>query len=261
MEGIFGRASRIVAPPSLLGRGYSSRKSKSQDTHDRKPVEQALAAEGVHHGLEVNENNIASPKALDRDLDSGKASPHEEQGGEKKISEGRSAQAKETETHHPPARQMTHPFDDNSRGHAHDPLKDTLYLDIGAGMERESGSEMCISESPTGTEDSIYEMAYREEMDKILERRGRAATMFLNRRVEHKSELRKHESMIDHARSATISAFGGGKPEGSSGPSGGGLAGLIQKAKDAARREEGESKEKESSTWSKDAAKPQHGPS
>jgi len=261
MEGIFGRASRIVAPPSLLGRGYSSRKSKSQDTHDRKPVEQALAAEGVHHELEVNEDNVVSPQALIQDLSSGRAPPHEVQGSENKISEGRSAQAKETETHHPPARQLTHPLDNNSRGHAHDPLQDTLYLDIGAGMERESGSEMCISESPTGTEDGIYEMAYREEMDKILERRGRAATMFLNRRVEHKSELRKHESMIDHARSATISAFGGGKSEGSSSSSGGGLAGLIQKAKEAARREEAESKEEESTTGSKDAAKPQDGSS
>lgn len=237
MEGIFGRASRIVAPPSLLGRAYPSRKSKSQDTHDRKPVEQALIAEGIHHPLEVNEDNEVSPQCFEQARQS-ETTLIQDHSIEQETTEGRLSQRKETESHRPPARRRTSSQNSKSRGHAHDPLRDNLWLNIGAGTDPVTDPETCISESPTGTEEGIYEMAYRQEMDNILERRGRAATMFLNRRVEHRSDIKKHDNIIDHARAATMSAFSGG----SSDSAGGGLAGLVQKARAAAQKE-GDSKE------------------
>jgi len=247
MEGIFGRASRIVAPPSVLGRAYTSRKSKSQDTHDRKPIEQALVFEGIHHPLEVDEDNQVSPQCFDQARESGKDTVLEDHSGERETTEGRSSQRKETETHRPPVRQLTSSRESNSRGHAHDPLKDTLFLSIGAGTDPYTDPETCISESPTGTEDGIYEMAYRQEMDKILESRGRAATMFLNRRVEHRSDIKKHDNIIGHARAATMSAFGGGSS------SGGGLAGLVQKAKAAAQKEGDSNKNEEEDSGEKES--------
>lgn len=253
MEGIFGRASRIVAPPSLLGRAYPSRKSKSQDTHNRKPVEQALIAEGIHHPLVVNEDNEVTPQCFEQARES-ENSLLEDHSIEQQTTEGRLSQRKETDTHHPPARQRTSSHDSTTRGHAHDPLKDTLWLNIGAGTDPATDPETCISESPTGTEDGIYEMAYRQEMDKILERRGRAATMFLNRRVEHRSDIKKHDNIVDHARAATMSAFGGGGSD----LAGGGLAGLIQKAKAAAHKEgdSNENDEENAQTEPEKAAKP-----
>ncbi|GAB7343701.1 hypothetical protein MBLNU457_1684t1 [Dothideomycetes sp. NU457] len=253
MEGIFGRASRIVAPPSLLGRAYPSRKSKSQDTHDRKPVEQALIAEGIHHPLVVNDDNEVSPRCFEQARQS-ENSLLQDHSIEQQTTEGRLSQRKETETHHLSARQRTSSRDSLSRGHAHDPLKDTLWLNIGAGTDPVTDPETCISESPTGTEDGIYEMAYRQEMDKILERRGRAATMFLNRRVEHRSDIKKHDNIIDHARAATMSAFGAG----SSDSTGGGLAGLVQKAKAAAHKE-GDSNENDTEDDQKESEEtPKH---
>jgi hypothetical protein len=54
LDGILGSASRIVQPP-LSMRPSALRKSKSQDTDNRRPVESVLAAEGVHRDADVHE--------------------------------------------------------------------------------------------------------------------------------------------------------------------------------------------------------------
>lgn len=54
LDGILGSASRIVQPP-LSMRPSALRKSKSQDTDNRRPVESVLAAEGVHRDADIHE--------------------------------------------------------------------------------------------------------------------------------------------------------------------------------------------------------------
>lgn len=53
LEGILGSASRIVQPP-LSMRPSALRKSKSQDTDNRQPLEGALTTEGVHRDVTVD---------------------------------------------------------------------------------------------------------------------------------------------------------------------------------------------------------------
>jgi hypothetical protein len=59
----------------------------------------------------------------------------------------------------------------------------TVELHVGPG-EPDEGVAHLISESPTGTDTPIYETAYREEVERIRRAQGRAATVFLTRRVE-----------------------------------------------------------------------------
>ena len=58
LDGILGSASRIVQPP-LSMRPSALRKSKSQDTDNRKPVEGVLAAEGVHRDIDNHDRKLA----------------------------------------------------------------------------------------------------------------------------------------------------------------------------------------------------------
>ena len=242
LEGIFGRGSRIVAPPGQLRDDRSShsklpvRQSRSHDTHDRKPLERALVTEGIHHDLEVSEHNQVTPALVDPAKNSEQAAPGGTDESAPSLrqdwSQGRSNQAVETATHKPSVSKAQTFSEGSARGHAHDPLTDTLFLDIGTGFDQGSDAPFMISESPTGTEENVYEVAYKGEMDRILERRGRAATLFLTRRVEHRPELRTHENVIGQHRSATFSGIDGSSSS-SAGGGGGGLANLVKKAKKA----------------------------
>ena len=43
-------------------------------------------------------------------------------------------------------------------------------------------------------------------MDRVLQRRGRAASMYLNRRVEHRDDLRSYTSFLDQPKEAARAA-------------------------------------------------------
>lgn len=241
MEGIFGRSSRIVTPPHQL-RPYSStqdqRSSRSADDHDRKPVERALTTEGVHHDISVSDDMIASPKVTEPEAAANPESVQSEDPAAlaQRESTGRMAQESET-THHPQVhrinnhRAQTFPTsDEHSRGHAHDPLMDNLFLDIGIGpvtdAPKEDQGAPLVSESPTAVDGDVYEEAYKQEMERILAERGDSATLYMNRRVEHHDEIRKHENVIGQ-RKSTDPPLKGVQPGGGMG----GLAGLVAKAK------------------------------
>ncbi len=74
------------------------------------------------------------------------------------------------------------------RGQAHD-LDDEAptLLDIGPG-EPDEGAEHIVSESPTGIDFNIFEAAYHAEVERIRRSQGRAATVYLTRRVEGGSD-------------------------------------------------------------------------
>lgn len=239
LEGILGSASRIVQPP-LSMRPSGLRKSKSQDADDRRPIEGALAAEGVHHNIEIDNNVRRIPQGVDR-------VPYEKPGFRPTISTSRSHPTRSGMTSTPSSPQlasipdfkvvhenMSHrpapsksisiptggaassaPSTPVGKGHAHDPLQDTLFLDIGTGDDNAppGANAHIVSESPGAVDINVYETAYREEVDRILARQQdspstpgagavRRPTLYLTRRIENvKSIIRDApEAVFDHGK-------------------------------------------------------------
>ncbi len=78
--------------------------------------------------------------------------------------------------------------DHPGKGQAHDLTTEApTLLDVGPG-DPEEGEPHVVSESPTGTEINIYETAYREAVERIRKDQGRAATVYLTRRVKGGAE-------------------------------------------------------------------------
>ena len=253
-EGIFGRESRLVTPPHAIRSGGS----RSQDNHDRRPMDQILVTAGVHRDVDVDDEMQKLPHELD------KAVMREPDGTKPPLDIGvvqdpdetkaHSQQRQETATHHPHLnddpevhrrtandRSFTFPVEDHAKGHAHDPLMDTLFLDIGATtkpLETRSDDPLrpIVSESPPAIEMNIYEQAYQEEMKRIMEHKGEDASMYLTRRMDHRQDLRSHSNIMDSARGAASSVankFGALASKGASG-GGGGLAAFVKQAREQA---------------------------
>lgn len=213
-DGIFGR-EKVVAPPQTL-------RSHSQDTHDRVAVDKILVTSGIHRDYNADDGIEKSPADFDKLtlqrspelLDSDSVIRGEDE------SRGRYLQRMETGSHRPsvddpqqPApRASTFPLDGHhAKGQAHDPLEDMLFLNIGDNPEASdhppSDAEyFIVSESPPAVEMNIYEQAYQDEMQRILERRGREPSMYLNRRVEHRDDFRSLSTIKDAGKYAVRSA-------------------------------------------------------
>jgi [calcium/calmodulin-dependent protein kinase] kinase len=108
-------------------------------------------------------------------------------------------------------RSRTFPVDGHLKGHAHDPLEDTLYLNIGhdpslLDNQNDDLDYPIVSESPHAVEMNIYEQAYQEEMERILARRGREPSIYMTRRVEHRDDIRTSQYIKDAGRAAARQA-------------------------------------------------------
>lgn len=198
LDSILGRDAQLVAPPEPLQRPRELTTSRSIDAFDRRPVDQALATEGVHREIEVNDNLEKLPIDMDHVSVVPKAliDQHTRDilAGDKVVQ----AESIERPFQHRHPRAATFPLDDHAKGHAHDPLQDLLYLNIGIGgshphssMDPEHAEEidMIVSESPPAIDAPIYEQAYQDEMRRILAERGERVAMYLNRRVEHRQDI------------------------------------------------------------------------
>lgn len=250
-EGILGSASRIVQPP-LSMRPSGLRKSKSQDTDDRRPIEGALTTEGVHRDIEIDENAHRIPQAIGEmayskpgfrapicgntpptkgPVTSSPIAPQPVGITDAKV-------IHETMSYRSPfTKPITIPSTATSsapgtpvgKGHAHDPLQDTLFLNIGTGEDYvPTASDDCpiVSESPSAADINVYETAYREEVDRIMKRKegtpGRRPTLYLTRRVENvKSIVRDNDCFVDNGRAS---------PD-LKGELKGGIKSLVEKAK------------------------------
>ena len=229
MDGILGRESRLTAPPHSMRHGYQSR---SQDTHDRRPLDRILVTSGVNRNVEVNDAGEAVPP--DMEHLTMVASPEGDDDADfvKRIDETEAhyKQRLETLTHQPSygsrsatetrtgseleesfkRRSRTFPVDGHLKGHAHDPLEDTLFLHIGhdpSGLQTNDDLDYpMVSESPPAVEMDIYEQAYQEEMERILERRGREPSIYMTRRVEHREDIRTSTYIKDAGRYAARQA-------------------------------------------------------
>jgi len=235
LEGILGSASRIVQPP-LSMRPSGLRKSKSQDTDDRRPIESALTTEGIHRKIEIDDDVRRAPPTVDQ-------MAYSKPGIRAALSGTRAPKRSATTSSNPLSPQLMSSMDakiihesmsyrpsdvipvevpstaaisapttPHGKGHAHDPLQDTLFLNIGTGEDYVPPAEdanCMVSESPGAVDIDVYETAYREEVDRIVKRReastpGRRPTLYLTRRVENvKSIIRDHDNdlIFDHGKS------------------------------------------------------------
>ncbi|TVY41940.1 Calcium/calmodulin-dependent protein kinase kinase [Lachnellula subtilissima] len=218
-KGLLNQHKRPIGLSETLGQGvrtihYSSagslsavdgisephlRKSRSADLHDLRSVEQALAAEGVHHEI--------SPPDIDA---------HRSMRG--KVDESAIAIDRHEDTPHPTPKKSRSDevptptpgiLRENSheKGHAHDPLdSEPLYLGIGRG-DQDAPEIMpwdLVAESPTAADFSIYETAYQQEIDRIRAAQGHTATVYLTRRVDSKKEYKQDKHMVDAPSAAQV---------------------------------------------------------
>lgn len=219
MESILGNASRIVQPPLSI-RPSGLRKSKSQDTDDRRPIEGVLTSEGVHRDIKIDDD-------LHRVLDGTTSIQtfHAQATGEKGSTASSATLVattdnanviQETLPHRPPRTEpiviptppvISAPSTPTiGKGQAHDPLEDTLFLNIGTGEDCPSqlGSCPIVSESPSNADMNVYEAAYQEEIARISKAKeslppSRRPTLYLTRRVENIKSLRENKDLIDDA--------------------------------------------------------------
>ncbi|KAH7087672.1 kinase-like domain-containing protein [Paraphoma chrysanthemicola] len=230
LESILGGASRIVQPP-LSMRPSILRKSKSQDTDDRRPIESALTTEGVHHEIRIDDQNRKIPQNMN-DMAYAKPGFRPEVAGKRPASKGPVTSSPITQqspgltdakvihenmSFRPPQSSQSTaipgvlPQSGPStptlgKGHAHDPLEDTLFLNIGTGEDYEppSDEDACIvSESPSNVDMNVYETAYEEEVQRIIAQRKdqyRRPTLYLTRRVENVQSIRDRDVIFDEGQ-------------------------------------------------------------
>ncbi|KAF2012710.1 calmodulin dependent protein kinase [Aaosphaeria arxii CBS 175.79] len=228
MEGILGGASRIVQPPLSI-RPSGLRKSRSQDTDNRRPIETALTTEGIHREIKIDNNIHRVPESIN-EMASAKPGLRSEVVGSilpskasitsspispKPVALTDAKVIHESMSFRPtPSQPIQIPFVSQSapatptigKGHAHDPLEDTLFLNIGTGEDYlpSSGDDTpVVSESPGAVDIDVYETAYQEEINRIMEKRkqdGRPPTMYLTRRVENTTSLRDSDLIVDSGR-------------------------------------------------------------
>lgn len=220
--GIFGSNSKLVAPPQTM----DDTRSRSEDADERRPMDQLLATEGVHRPIEVEDGPEKLPRDFDKMAVQQKDEPLLERVQTDRApgeSQGRYNQRMETLRHHPsisqspddphgafPKRSNTFPLEEHPKGHAHDPLEDRFFLNIGSNVsepqEHDDSDYLVVSESPSAVEMNIYEKAYQEEMERIMARRGRQPSMYMTRRVEHRDDIRAMASIKDAGKYAAKKA-------------------------------------------------------
>lgn len=190
MEDILGGHARIVQPPlSMLSPDASpiQHRARSVDSHDRRPIEQVLVAEGVHRDINLEGLSPApTPPTETNDKQTEKKSQ-----GPSHHPKGATHPGPSTHTSTSSSHRAVSGSTDHGKGHAHDPLSDQLFLSIGPGLGESSPSPSStppdppiVSESPPAADIDIYETAYHNEVERIRQMQGRRATLYLTRRIE-----------------------------------------------------------------------------
>ncbi|KAL9128675.1 MAG: hypothetical protein Q9217_002703 [Psora testacea] len=200
---ILGKDTRIVQPPLSISRADKPplfHKTRSVDTHDRRPIEKALVTEGVHRDVDLSNYSVRVEDREDTAIAYSSQTRSSTNKPETNKSEGVGSTSPtstkrnlgaDPKTHRPPQ-----PTSHQGKGQAHDPLSDQLYLNLGPGGSSRPPTPPAVSESPPAAETDIYEIAYREEVERIRATQGRSATLFLTRRVEKMEDYLKDQSII-----------------------------------------------------------------
>lgn len=207
MNSILGQDVRIVQPPLSISeprRHFPHHKTRSVDTHDRRPIEKALVVEGVHRDIDPTGFNDS---LLDRDNTAvafSRTSPATPAKPKAKppvpddapVSPKRDLDANPQDHRSSSVRIDVKAKDHGGKGHAHDPLSDHLFLAIGPGGSDEIPDPPAVSDSPPAAGLNIYETAYHEEIQRIREKQGGETKLYLTRRVETKKEFQEDERLV-----------------------------------------------------------------
>jgi len=173
-------------------------KSRSVDLDDRRHVEQALAAEGVHHDMMAASSNTREISQIDSSVTMMEGSYYHSP----EVGNITTAPHK---LHSGGLPDLQHP-DLHEKGHAHDPMdEDPLYLGIGTGGDSlEPPQNAIVADSPTAADFNIYDTAYQQEVERIREAQGHAATVYLTRRVDAKKAYKADENMINAPKDSDV---------------------------------------------------------
>lgn len=207
MDAILGKDTRIVQPPLSMSRSEKPplyHKTRSVDTHDRRPLEQALTTEGVHRDVDLESYD---KPILDREdtavtyspsTPTKRASDYDPTGPPTSPANHKRTLNAHPKDHRPPGHFATAPMpiDHHGKGQAHDPLSDHLYLALGPSGNSAPPSPPAVSESPPAADVDIYETAYHMELERIRAAQGRSATLFLTRRVEGMEQYQNDEYLV-----------------------------------------------------------------
>lgn len=210
MDGILGKDTRIVQPPLSMDRPEKPKqyhKTRSVDTHDRRPIEQALVSEGVHRDVDfvsLESDDKAVPDREDTAVTYLPTTPTKRSSNDDHHKSASSPTSpKRTLNAHPQDHRPLHhaataptPIDHLGKGQAHDPLSDNLYLALGPGGNSAPPSPPAVSESPPAANTDIYETAYHMELERIRAKQGKSATLYLTRRVEGREEYQNDEGLV-----------------------------------------------------------------
>lgn len=197
----------MVQPPLSMSRPEKRplfHKTRSFDNHDRRPIEQALVTEGVHRDVDLEGNKKSLPDREDTAIAYSPKTPtkrpseHGPEQSPSSLTNNKRTLNAHPQAHRPPMHAATAPMpcSHGGKGQAHDPLSDHLYLGLGPGGTSRTPSPPCVSESPPAAETNIYETAYDMEIQRLRAADGRAATLFLTRRVERNEEYQKDECFM-----------------------------------------------------------------
>lgn len=215
MDGLFGQDIRIVQPPLSISEPsphHHPHKTRSVDAHDRRLIEKDLVVKGVHHEIDTrafDSSFTRQDKLTVTHLAPLPSEPTEIMSKDSDQSAGYAARTPKRELNanpqdHRPESSSTQPRNiekpkDHGKGHAHDPLEDHLFLEIGPGGSDEVPDPPAVSESPPAAGINIYEAAYKEEIRRIREKRGKDAMLYLTRRV-NKKEYMDDDNIVAGAR-------------------------------------------------------------
>jgi [calcium/calmodulin-dependent protein kinase] kinase len=203
MQSILGEETMLSAPPEEM---EPLQRANSDILDNRQAIEGNLVSEGISRNIEIDDNMHTIHE---------KKIPGSVGGSRLPVSNDTKVHPLQTS-----ATKISTPATPDSdmepgRGHAHDPLEDTLYLNIGdcsTAPEPEGDNVHIVSESPGAVEGDIYEKAYEIEINRIIaekKTRNHRPTIFLTKRVEAVPHLREHADITDFNRvveAATIGA-------------------------------------------------------
>ena len=196
-DSILGQNTRIVQPPLSMERPSANplhSRARSDDVHNRRPVEGALVREGVHRKIDAErmDLDLVGKQTSASTGETAHASPNEGRGGSSPFSSSGTSQG-HSETDRRLDSLLEHKL--VGKGQAHDPLEGFLFLEIGPFGGDGPPDPPAVSESPPAAEGNIYEVAYHEEVERIRST-SKNATLYLTRRVDQTQGYKEDENMI-----------------------------------------------------------------
>lgn len=201
MNSILGQASKIVKPPLSMMKSDSrlSHVSPQRKAATERDLETAKAA--LHEQGDTQSANLISKlDKLPNRIKTAVVAPIDTS---PEIPES-PAKLRKVQTDPPDPERST-------RGHAHNPLEDEVYLNIGQGPAQvESASEAAchpvVCESPPAADSNLFEKAYESEVDDIYKKQGRSATVYLTRRVEKQMQQHRFGNLNSYTPSSSSSS-------------------------------------------------------